>query len=83
MEHKHEAIEKLAPLSDKYSYLVWGFHDNVSATTYKGPGLYTMVKGSSFNRSNHLDYFLNMWGYVFKLISGLKSAKIVILCQSK
>ena len=62
---------RLALLSDKYSCLVWGFHDNVSATTYKGPGLYTMVKGNLFNFSNHLAYLFNKWGYICKLTNGL------------
>ena len=62
---------RLSLLLDKYNCSIWGFYDNVSATTYKEPGLYTIKGGNSFNCSNHLAYFLDMLGYVCKLTNGL------------
>ena len=62
---------RLASLSDKYSCSVWGLRDNVSATIYKGPGLYTMVRGNSFNHSNHLAYLFDKLGFIYKLTNGL------------
>ena len=63
--------------------LSWCFYDNVSASTYKGSGLYTIVRGSSSNQYNHLIYLFNKWGYIFQLSNDFLSVKTVVWCLSK